>query len=259
MNLQISQCRYVGAMVPPAGKSSFDETSIVVTDGNGTYLRVDAYVSDSVTGEAMTYDEWQLLVGDGQATQIGFDDVKIQTGTVLWALRWNFEDRDSALDDLRCSGALIAPVNAHAVPESAHSNVLALVIRPVAISLRDKWKERALSNAEQHATLGRWESATAACEQGFALATELDARTLGLLILSYEHQGRLQRAKGYLEVAERSKGTAFREEVQSHCDRWGRMFSPETTTTTRTPGLARSSWKTEHKCHLEDSQRALAA
>lgn len=150
----------------------------------------------------------------------GFSNVALKPGAVLWALRSNFEDRTSAIAELHHAGVLLAPEISAPAGQAGSDDLLVLVVRPEATKLRDAWRDRALNHAEAHASLGRWSSALAASEQAFALATEIDARILGLLVLSYEQQQRGQRAEGYLRMAERSKGLSFRQEVEAHREQW---------------------------------------
>jgi hypothetical protein len=253
MNVELSKCQCIGAMLPPHGKSSFDEADLIVKTG-ANYVRLTSYLANAACGESLSEADWQLLLADGQALQYDFGQLALKTGAVLWAFRSTFEDRDSALLELCNRGVLLAPIANVPAALPGASDVLALVVRSDAMGLRERWREHALDLAERHAKLWRWAQALTACEQAFALASELDARILGLLTLSYEREKREKRAAGYLQMAERSKGQAFREEVEAHRDQW-KSALPKMAPR-KGPSDSRP-WAKESKEHVKDSQNAL--
>lgn len=218
MRAAIDSCHIVGAMFSLNGASCFDEADVVVCAEAGL-LRVRTYLQTEVEGEAYTEQQWADFVADDQGTNLPLDGLRLGVGAVLWVLRPSFESRDAAVRELETSGALIYPVTrAPPQPHSGLATLLCVVSRPAARPLLAEWGQQAYLDAMTHARAGCWPAALACAEQAFVLEPALDEARLALLTLAFSRNGRRTRADGYLAMAERSRGEAFRSRVQSHVE-----------------------------------------
>lgn len=216
MKTPVHDATIVGGMFSAQGRSPFDEVDLVVRRG-GKLLRVEAYLGDSADGTEYTDDEWRALCRDGQATDLGWEGEQLEAGAVLWILRSRFDSRDTALRELRTSGALaLSPRRLAEGPGSTDHSVVCVVLRAKGAPLMVRWAARSVEDAMRHALADCWDVALTCAEQAFALKPELDAETLALLVLAYENNDRTRRAQGYLAMAEASKGKRFRSAVEHH-------------------------------------------
>jgi hypothetical protein len=244
----LKEAKCVGACLPREGSAAFDDAHAVATDGN-RWVIAKRYVQGSVDGDLLLEDGWKALLFDGQAVEF-LEPFALPMSARVWAFRETFEKRQSALDDLRASGALLHSVIHLQSPRGILSELC--IVEPLqARELRKLWASDALDRALVSAQEGAWGKALANAQQLFELESELDERAMALLVVTLEQSDRKQRAAGIRKVALRSRGAAFAEEL----DRYVVSFREKLVPATRSV----SPWKAIRKQHLADGRGGLGS
>lgn len=204
VSIPVEDARIIGAMAQPRSKSVFSRAALLVSNDDGVVLHAHDYgQAGIVSGPRLTLDEVRVLVATGQAIDLPRREI-LAVGAVLWILRPGFPRREAALADLSASGFLI-----HGLRPRLDGSWYALVDERLAGALRDRWRDEALSAAQEHGHYARWQQAEAEAEAAFTLATNLEPAVLAMLSVAYERTGRAQRSQGLFTMARRSRGDDF--------------------------------------------------
>lgn len=210
-SIPITHAHIVAALVQPTSKAAFSRGQLIVTNGDGLFVRAQTYDHEAhVQGPALTAEEVHGLIETAHAIALPGSH-PLAAGATLWMLRRGLPRRDAALKDINVAGILMHPMQPG--PDDSWLCVID-ERRPEAAALRDRWHDEATRAAKAHAREGRWLAAENDAEIAYTLARSLDPDTLALLSLTHEKTGREQRANGLFDMALRSRGEAFVEEMR---------------------------------------------
>jgi hypothetical protein len=209
--VKLADYTIIGATVPPQGKAAFVRANVVLQRRSESearpYLLAFAYVgAEEVDGQLLTAEEWQAFLDGDQAVRL--DGVRADSGIGCWVLRSNFQRREAAVQALRTSGALLRDFY-----PLAPSSYAFLVRESAANSLRDEWAKEAAREALSWAKGNHWQRACDEAGQAFVLERSMTPERVAMLSLAYEKCENAVRASGYLEMARRSRGDQFGEQV----------------------------------------------
>jgi hypothetical protein len=216
----------IGAMVPPLGKSPFDEGDLVllVQDARGI-IRVGDEHGQRTIRCSMNAREWQELLQDGQA--VAFNERPFGTATSAWMFRPWFDSRATAISELRWNtgGILTTPIINIACGVEGHT-LVCLVHRSKALPIRANWARQAMRKAKDRARVGQWETMLLFAEQAVALTPGLNPRALALLITACEATKQATRAESYLRVAENNLAPELLKDLQDLREQLRVRFGP---------------------------------
>lgn len=210
-SIPINRARIIGAVAQPRSKAAFSRGALIVASEDAI-ARVQRYDhAGDVHGPALSVEEVRGLIESGHAIEVP-GRLPLTAGGALWVLRRGFPRRDAALADVNASGCLMHDIMAG--PDGAW---LCLVDETgaAASALRDRWQGEAMAAARAHGREGRWSQAEAEAEAAFTVARALDPTVMAMLSLAHEKTGREQRARGLFEMARRSRGDAFVDEMRA--------------------------------------------
>lgn len=214
-SIPITRAHVVAALVQPTSKAAFSRGQLIVTDGDGLFVRAQTYDHEAhVQGPALTAEDVHGLIETTHAIALPGSH-PLAAGATLWMLRRGLPRRDAALKDINVAGILIHPMQPG--PDGSWLCVID-ERRPEAAALRDRWRDEATQAAKVHAREGRWLAAENDAEVAYTFARSLDPDTLALLSLTHEKTGRDQRASGLFDMALRSRGEAFVEQMRQSLD-----------------------------------------
>ena len=208
--MNIASCRIVGAMTLPHAKGAFDRAGLIVASREPpvTYLQVRAYVgSDEIEGKPLDREDFDALVQSEQAIVLE-PPLDLMTGAALYVLRPSFDGRGAALQEVRASGVLLRDKL-----ELQDGSWACLVREPGAGAFRDRWAAEASAQALSWAKDGHWERAKNAASRAFVLERDMSPERVAMLALAHDRCGSGVRAGGYLQMARRSRGDDFAQQI----------------------------------------------
>lgn len=209
-SIPVEGSQIIAAMTPPISKSPFNRGRLILRASDGTILYAQTYTSEGAAeGPLLTEEELRRLIETEHATEMP-TAIPTVSGALLWVLRPNLPRRDRALSELRTSEILV-----HSPMIGWEDSRLCVVDerRAESLTLRDRWRDEAMTAAKDQAERGDWHRATLEAEIAHAVCRGLDPDVLGLLSLGYERCGRTKRAEGLLVMARRSRSADFEAQV----------------------------------------------
>lgn len=208
--MDLSTVEIIGGMRPLDGAAPFASASLIVRERGAPDVigRISRYEEEGrAIVEPLTREEWRTLCAAEHAHELA-EPVPVQMGARMWLLRQSFHGREVALAELRAEGVILD------LRHDARTDTHVLVVRENdANRLRDGWARQAFERAEEQARVGRWERALVHAEQAYVVGRGPVAPHWALLALCYERVGRGKRAEGMIQVARRSHGAAFADDV----------------------------------------------
>jgi hypothetical protein len=207
----LDSCRVVGGMRPSEGKAPFARGAAVLdrTDAPGSFLQVHRYTPDEAEGDRLDLEEWEALQVSRQGTGLA-TAVPARAHTAVWIARSSFLERESLLNDLSASGALLG---SEAV--AAGDAKMVVVREDLGNPVRDKWAMERFDAAWTYAREARWSDALRLADLAFVLSRGLVAERVALLALAMERQGRKTGGEGLIDMAAGSRGAEFGASVRA--------------------------------------------
>ncbi|MBL4684086.1 MAG: hypothetical protein JKY37_05825 [Nannocystaceae bacterium] len=203
--LAIENAVIVAAVTPPRSKAAFNRGRVIVRGPDGKHVDVRTYTSTgAVEGPSLSKTDVEDLVAGKHA--IAWDETTLVAGAALWVLRRNLPGRDRCLHQLQSKQCLLT------TPRVGADDALLCMVderSPTVATLRDQWHKEALTRAWHNTSQGELRQAELDAKAAFALSRGLDVKTLAVLSLAYEGNGREVRARGVIAMAENSRGSEF--------------------------------------------------
>jgi hypothetical protein len=191
----------VGGLRPALGTAPFARGAAVLSDPRGL-LRISGSAGEETS---VSPAEWAAYLAAGQAHRLSRPAPAAPTAA-LWVLRETFTGRQEFLRAIADAGALV-----HREP--AGGSVVTVVREDRGGRVRDAIADDYFDAAASACASQEWGRALPLVDLAFCLGRALDAECTALRVLVLTQVGRVVAARGLCEVAERSRGADFGEEV----------------------------------------------
>lgn len=185
-------------MVLQGAEAPFVRCDVIVRAGDGAGYALRRRGSTS----ALTQEDYELLCRTGEATPfpVPFPDV---AGARIWAFRETLLQRENYLSEVRglpwCRG------------EKVVGNVVLFLVdeSKLALAKLEEWQQEAFNDGVAAHNQKRASLAVQFAKMAYCFAPQLDAECLGLLVACYQYEGRTERARAFVKMAENSRGQEF--------------------------------------------------